>query len=105
MRKTLEYIVGIRKMRNAYKIVVGKPDRKRHLGDLGADEKITLRWILKKYGMKVWTGVNFLRMGTNGGFLYSMNGVEFLYKLSINQFLCEDSTPWSKICGRSMMII
>jgi hypothetical protein len=35
------------KMRNAYKILVGKPGRKR-LRDLGIHKKITLRPILRK---------------------------------------------------------
>jgi hypothetical protein len=33
-------------MRNAYKILVGKPERKRPLEDLGIDRKIILEWIL-----------------------------------------------------------
>jgi hypothetical protein len=34
-------------MRHAYKIFVGGSEGKRHLGFLGIDEKITLKWIFK----------------------------------------------------------
>jgi hypothetical protein len=37
-------------MRNTYKIFVGKPEGKRHLGSLGVDE-IVLECILKKRGL------------------------------------------------------
>jgi hypothetical protein len=33
-------------MRNSYKILVGKPERKNHSEDLGVDGKIILEWIL-----------------------------------------------------------
>jgi hypothetical protein len=45
-------------MRNACKILVRKPE-------LGISGRIKLEWILGKYG-EVWTGFNWLRMGTNG---------------------------------------
>jgi hypothetical protein len=35
-------------MRNAFKILVGKPDWKRSLGRLGVDDRIILKWILAK---------------------------------------------------------
>jgi hypothetical protein len=35
-------------MRNAYKISVGKPDRKRLFGGPGVGGRIILEWILKK---------------------------------------------------------
>jgi hypothetical protein len=36
------------KVRNAYKILVGKPEGKSHSEDLGINEKIILEWILGK---------------------------------------------------------
>jgi len=40
-------------MRNAYKILVGKPEGKNHSGDLGVDGKIILEWILRKWDGKM----------------------------------------------------
>ena len=38
-----------------------------HLGDPGIDGKI--RWIFSKWDVGVWTGSNWLRIGTVGGHL------------------------------------
>jgi hypothetical protein len=35
-------------MGNAYRILVGKPARKRHLGTIGVDVRIILKWILSR---------------------------------------------------------
>jgi hypothetical protein len=56
-------------MRNAYKILVGKPEGKRPVGDLGVDGMIILDGILGKLGGKVWTGYVWLKTGINGGLL------------------------------------
>jgi hypothetical protein len=39
--------------KNADKILVGKPEEKNHLEDLGVDGRIILEGILEKYGGKV----------------------------------------------------
>jgi len=41
-----------------------------HWGDPGADGKIILRWIFRKWDVGVWTGSNWLRIGTGGGHLW-----------------------------------
>jgi hypothetical protein len=38
---------------------------KDHLGDLGIYGKIIIKWILRKYGVRVWTGFMWL----SGSFL------------------------------------
>jgi hypothetical protein len=39
------------------------------LGDLLVDRRIILNWILKKQDLRMWTGVTWLRICTNGGAL------------------------------------
>jgi len=38
-----------------------------HSEDRGIDGKIILEWILEKLGGKLWTGFNWLRLGTSRG--------------------------------------
>jgi hypothetical protein len=40
-----------------------------HLVDPGAVGKIILRWMFKKWNVKVWIGSIWLRIGTGGGHL------------------------------------
>ena len=40
-----------------------------HLEDPGVDESIILRWVFRKWNVKVWTGSTWLRIGTGGGHL------------------------------------
>jgi hypothetical protein len=37
-----------------------------HLGGSGVDGRIILRWIFRKWGVRVWTGSNWFRTGTGG---------------------------------------
>jgi len=40
-----------------------------HLGDPGVDGRIILRWIFRKWDVGVWTGLSWLRIGTDDGHL------------------------------------
>jgi hypothetical protein len=52
-----------------YRVLVGKPEVKRHWGDPGVDGKIILRWIFRKWDVGIWTGMGWLRIETGGGHL------------------------------------
>jgi hypothetical protein len=54
--------------RNAYSILVGKPEGKRPLGRPRRRWVDNIKMDLRSDGM-VWTGSNWLRVGTNGGLL------------------------------------
>jgi hypothetical protein len=58
-------------MRNAYRIMIGKPGSRDNSKDIGIDGSIILEWKLGKYGGKVWTGSIWLRMSTRGGLLWA----------------------------------
>jgi hypothetical protein len=43
--------------------------RRSHVGVPGVDKRIILKLILNKYGVRVWTGFNRLKIKFSGGFL------------------------------------
>ena len=56
--------------RVVYTILVGKPEGRNHLEDLGLDGRIIVRWIFRKLEGVVRTGWSWLRIGTGGGHLW-----------------------------------
>ena len=50
-----------------HKVLVGKPEGKRPLGDQVVDGRIILRWTFRKGKGVVGTGWSWLRIGTGGG--------------------------------------
>jgi hypothetical protein len=55
--------------RDAYRVLVGKPEERDHLEDTGLVVRIILRRIFGKWDVGAWTGLICLRLGTVGGHL------------------------------------
>ena len=55
--------------RGAYRVLVGTHNGREHLEDLHIDGRMILKWIFKKWDVKAWTGLLWLRIGTGGGHL------------------------------------
>jgi hypothetical protein len=55
--------------RNAYRILVGKPEGKRPLGRPRRRSWTTLKWMLERWDGMVWTCSIWLRVETSGGLL------------------------------------
>ena len=45
----------------------GNLTKRVHLKDLGVHGKIILKWILREWDVRAWTGSNWLRIGAGGG--------------------------------------
>jgi hypothetical protein len=59
----------IGEVRNAYKILVGKPEGKKPLGRHRCRWKANVRMNLREIGWQVWTGCIWLRLGISDGLL------------------------------------
>jgi hypothetical protein len=53
-------------MRNIYTILVEKTERNYRLGDPVVRDRIILKWILEKQGVRMWTGINWVRSRSSG---------------------------------------
>jgi hypothetical protein len=47
-----------------YRILVGKPDERRPWEDPGINGKKILKRIFRKWNVRLWTGLTWLRIGT-----------------------------------------
>jgi hypothetical protein len=56
-----------REGRGLYNVLVEIPEGKGHLRDPGVDGRIILRWIFRKGGVGLWTGLGCLWIEAGGG--------------------------------------
>jgi hypothetical protein len=57
------------KSRGVYRVWWGNLRERDNLGDKGLDGRIILRWIFRKWDVRVWTGSSWLKIGIGGGHL------------------------------------
>jgi len=63
------HVAHIGERRGVYRVLVGKPEVKSHLGDPSVDGRVILGWMFRKWDVGVWTGSSWLRIETGGGHL------------------------------------
>jgi hypothetical protein len=63
------HVARMGETRNAYRILVGKPEEKRPLGRPRHRWVDNIKMDLREIGWMLWTGSNWLRIGTSGGLL------------------------------------
>jgi len=61
------HVVRMVEERGVYRVLVGKPEGTKPLGDLGLNGWIILGWISKRWDVGMWTGLVWPRIGTSGG--------------------------------------
>jgi hypothetical protein len=66
MMRWAGHVARMGEKRNAYRILVGKPEGKRLLRP-NVNGWIILKWILEEYHGVMWTGLIWRRIGTSGG--------------------------------------
>jgi len=48
------HVARVEERRGVFRVLLGQPEGKRHLGDPGVDGRIILRWIFRKWDVGVW---------------------------------------------------
>jgi hypothetical protein len=78
----------LRETRNAYKSLIRNTEGNRaHLGQLGVNERIIIKLMLKKQSMGVWTGVNRLSTAYGPTTNFCEHGYKTSDSIKVGNFL------------------
>ena len=80
------HVAGIEES-GTYSITVGRPEERIYLEDQGVDGKRLLKWIFKNWDGRAWSGLIWLRIGTDGGFFFCECGHESLGSIKYKEIL------------------
>ena len=61
-----EHVARMGERRGVYRVLVGKPEGKVQLGRPRRKWEYNIKMDLQEVGYRVWTGLNWLRIGTDG---------------------------------------
>ena len=64
------HVAHMGERRGVYRVLVGKPERKRSLGRSRRRWEDNITMDLQEVGCRIWTGSSWLRIGTGGGHLW-----------------------------------
>jgi hypothetical protein len=67
--RCLRYVAHAVKRRGTYRVLVGRPEEKRHLGKPRRRWEDNIKMDLQKNMMGLWTGLLWLGIRRSGGFL------------------------------------
>ena len=74
------HVARIRERGEAYTGLLWENRRERdHMGDPDVDGKIILRWIFRKWDVRLWTGSGWLRIGKGGGHVNAVMNLRVPY--------------------------
>jgi hypothetical protein len=63
------HIARMKEKRNAYRVLVGKPEGRRQQGRLRRRWEDNNKWLLERWDGVAWTGSIWFRIGISGGLL------------------------------------
>jgi len=75
-----EHVDRVGQKRKSFKFISSNLKRRGHVRDRGVDGIIILKWIIKKWGVKLQIGLNWLNIGPVASFVNAVMNLQILYK-------------------------